>query len=67
VPIDKFGGRYEDTIVEAINWIIKADRSKFVCANEQYYLLGTASAVQWSAANCDKFLSATVALWKDWK
>ena len=67
VPTDKFGGRCEDTIVEAINWMRNADRSKSVCANEQYYLLGTASAVQWSAANCDKFLSSFVTLWKDWK
>ena len=40
VPDDKFGGRYGDTFVSAINWIIQADRSKFVCANEQHSLLG---------------------------
>jgi hypothetical protein len=67
VPTDKFGGTYEGTVVESINWIVKADRSKFVCANEQYYLLGTASAVQWPATNCDKFLDGVVALWKEWK
>jgi hypothetical protein len=44
------GCRNSDTIA-AINWMRNKDRSKFVCANEQYYLLGN-SAVQWPAANC---------------
>jgi hypothetical protein len=46
VPNEKFGGSYQDTMLAAVNWILSADRSKFVCANRQYYLLGDSSAVQ---------------------
>jgi hypothetical protein len=63
---DKFGNSYEDTFVNAINWILEADRSKFVCANEQYYLLFEDSPVTWRAEKCDKFLDAAVDLWKQW-
>lgn len=65
VPNDKFGNTYEDSFVNAINWILKADRSQFVCANEQYYLLRE-GGVTWRAGQCDKFLDALVKLWNDW-
>lgn len=66
VPKEKFGGSYSSTMAEAINWIFQADRSKFVTANEQYPLLGTSSAVQWSAASCDRFLDAVKQRWNSW-
>lgn len=66
VPNDKFGKSYEDTFVRAINWILEADRTKFVCANEQYYLLFEDSPATWRAEKCDKFLGAAVDLWKQW-
>ncbi len=66
VPNDKFGKSYEDTFVNTINWILDADRSKFVCANEQYYLLFEDSPVTWRTEKCDKFLNAAVELWKQW-
>lgn len=66
VPSDQFGTSYEDTFVKAINWILEADRAKFVCANEQYYLLHADSPVTWRAEKCDAFLKAAVDLWKQW-
>jgi hypothetical protein len=66
VPHEKFGGSYEDTIVASINWILAADRSKFVCANEQYYLVRNDYAETWPVANCDRFLNAVSDLWKNW-
>ena len=66
VPNDKFGKSYDDTFVNAINWILEADRTKFLCANEQYYLLFEDSPVTWRAEKCDKFLEAAVDLWKQW-
>ena len=66
VPNDKFGKSYDDTFVNAINWILEADRSKFLCANQQYYLLFEDSPVTWRAEKCDKFLDAAVDLWKQW-
>lgn len=65
VPNEKFAGSYTDTFTASINWILKADRTNFVCANEQYYLLRETS-VTWPPANCDQFLDALVKLWSDW-
>jgi hypothetical protein len=66
VPHDKFGGSYEDSFVNCINWILGADRSQFVCANRQYYLLRDDPDVTWSTTKCDQFLDAVVDLWKRW-
>ena len=66
VPNDKFGTSYGDTFVAAINWILKADRSKFVCANEKYYLVRDSAAACWPCADCDGFIAAVVSLWNNW-
>lgn len=66
VPNDQFGTSYADTIANSINWILKADRSKFVCANEQYYLLWENSPVTWRDAKCTEFLNAACKLWNEW-
>jgi len=66
VPDEKFVGNYQDSLVNAINWIYEADRSKFVCANEQYYLLYEGSPVTWRADQCDEFLAAAIELWQQW-
>lgn len=65
VPYSLFAGSYQDAMVAAINWIVAQDRSKFVTANEQFYLLGN-SAVAWEAAKCDAFLRAFINLWENW-
>lgn len=66
VPKEMYGSSYVDTFVNCINWIRKADRSKFVCANEQYYLLREDSPVTWRAGKCDEFLNALVEQWNSW-
>ena len=65
-PNDRFGNSYEDTIVNVINWIQQADRSQFLCANEQYYLLREGSPVTWRSSKCDEFLGAVKTAWNDW-
>ena len=67
VPDDKFGNSYGDTFVAAINWILQADRSKFVCANEQYYLTWESAAECWPRADSDKFINALVEAWNNWR
>jgi hypothetical protein len=67
VPNDKFGNKYGDTFVAAINWILEAKRSELVCANEQYYLVRDSAATCWPVANCAAFLDAVVKLWNDWE
>ena len=49
LPNDKFTSSYEDCFVICINWIQEADRSKFVCASEQYYHLWEDLPVTWRA------------------
>ena len=66
VPDDKFTTSYEDCLVNCINWILEADKSKFVCANEQYYLLREDSPVTWRESKYDEFLAAAVKLWNQW-
>ena len=66
VSNEKFGESYEDTFINCINWTMDADRTKFVCANEQYYLLREDSPVTWRDAKCSEFLSAACDLWKQW-
>jgi hypothetical protein len=65
VPNDKFGGSYEDSMVQSINWILGANRSKFVCASGLHWLFGT-SSVSWSPSNCDRFLEELKKLWNNW-
>jgi hypothetical protein len=66
VPDDKFGKSYGDTFVAAMNWILQADRSKFVCVNKQYYLTRDSATECWPSADCDGFINAVVELWNGW-
>jgi hypothetical protein len=66
VPASCFGKTYQSTIRESLVWILNADRTKFVCANEQYYLLRD-DPVTWAPANCQKFLDEAVKLWDGWQ
>jgi hypothetical protein len=67
VPNDKFGTSYEDTFVSAYNWIIKADSTEFVCANEQYYLLRDGNEVTWPVASGHAFLKQVAQYWEGWQ
>jgi hypothetical protein len=67
VPDDKFTTDYEECFVNAINWIQKdADKSKLLCANEQYYLLWDNTATSWPKANCETLLTEVIKLWNEW-
>lgn len=66
VPADNFGRTYEQSVMNSINWMLNADRSQFVCANEQYYLCHPTSPVTWRAEKRDAFLNGVVQLWNDW-
>lgn len=54
---------YETCFFNCIKWIQAADRSQFVCANKQYYLLREDSLVTWRAEKCDQFITAAVKFW----
>ena len=67
VPADNFGRSYEDTFTATFNYIVRADRSTFRCANGIHSLLGDASPVSWPTANCNSYLHALRDLWNGWK
>jgi hypothetical protein len=58
VPIDRFGGGYSANFNDVLIWLLEADRSKFECANELYYLFHATSPVTWRTEHCDTFLTA---------
>jgi hypothetical protein len=66
VPPGRFGGGYVANFTDTLDWLVAADRSDFLCAHEQFYLLRENSPVTWRAANCTKFLTKAVELWKQW-
>lgn len=63
VPEHRFGGSQQANFIDTLNWISDADRSKFVCANEQFFLLNDYSPVTWRASKCDAFLAAAYRYW----
>ncbi len=66
VPNEQYAAdSYGDTFCNGINWLLKAEKAKLVCANWKYYLIGN-SNVQWNEADFDEFLSAVCKLWKDY-
>jgi hypothetical protein len=66
VPVEQYvSTSYGDTFVNGINWLLKTDKSKLVCANWQYYLLGS-SNVQWTEHDFNTFLAAVCDLWENW-
>ena len=65
VPDVQFGASYSATFSNTVNWLWQTDRSKLLCANRQYWLLGN-SNVQWTTEKCDSFLTALIQLWNSW-
>jgi hypothetical protein len=66
VPNDKFGTSYGDSFVAAMNWILKADRAKFVTPSGQHYLSRDGAPECWPCSNCTTFIDETVKLWNEW-
>ena len=66
VPNDKFGKTYQDTFCNIVDWLFKADLSKFVCQNKQLPLFGSLPE-QWSVTRAKDFLQSMLDLWKNWR
>lgn len=64
-PTEYVRTSYGDTFVRGLNWLLKADPNKLVCANWRYYLLGN-SNVQWNKADFDTFLDRACKTWNQW-
>jgi hypothetical protein len=67
VPNDQFVGDYQDISYNILNWLGEnTDRSEFVCANEQYYLLRDNTHTCWACAEGEKFIDSAIKLWNEW-
>jgi hypothetical protein len=60
VPDAHFGVSYSTSVFNCLKFLTETNRSKFVCANEQYPLLDGNAEVTWSSANCATFLNRFV-------
>ena len=68
VPNTEFVGDYQDIFLNILNWLYATkDRTKFVCANEQYYLMRDDSHTCWACADGEKFINAAIKLWNEWE
>lgn len=66
VPNDKFGVSHGNSFVAALNWILAADRTKFVTPSGQHYLCRNGAAECWPCSDCDLFINEVVKLWNTW-
>jgi hypothetical protein len=67
VPNDQFVGDYQDISLNILNWLGETtDRSEFVCANEQYYLLRDNTHTCWACADGENFIDSAIKLWNEW-
>ena len=68
IPDEKFSGNVGTVTFNVLQCLhATTEMSKFVCANERYYLLRNDSLVCWPTANAKMFVSAAIQCWNDWK
>ena len=68
VPNPQFVGDYQDIFLNILKWLYGTkDRSNFVTANEQYYLLRDGLHTCWPIADGNNFIDGVIKLWNDWK
>lgn len=65
VPSSQFGGNYQDTFVNVVNWLNQANLDKFVCQSEEAYLFGT-TPEQWTEHQARSFTGSVITLWNNW-
>jgi hypothetical protein len=67
VPNDQFSGDFQGITLSILQWLNKTkDRSEFVCANEQYYVLRDNAPTCWPRADGANFINAASKFWDDW-
>lgn len=68
VPNSQFVGDYQDIFLNILKWLYETkDKTNFVTANEQYYLLRDNSHTCWAIADGQNFINAATTLWNEWK
>ena len=66
-PLECFGTSYNASLQNVLQWMYETqDNSKWVTANEQYYLLWDDTPTSWQKANYATFKNAIIHLWNTW-
>lgn len=65
VPDEKFGGSYQDTFWDVLDWLSEADLESFLCQNEQLPLFDGTDE-QWSVGNAQLLIEELIHLWDNW-
>jgi hypothetical protein len=61
------GTSWQVIVRQVLEWLNKNnDRSKFVTASRQHWLIREGEPVCWPAVNCQAFIGAVTKLWNDW-
>lgn len=66
VPEDRFVHSCGDSFVNTFNWVLNADKTKLVCANDLFWLVRENSMECWSTANYNTYLEAVKKYWNEW-
>jgi hypothetical protein len=67
VPDPEFVGDFQDITLSILKWLYDTpDRSEFLCANRQYYLLRDGFHTSWPTADGENFINAAINLWNEW-
>lgn len=69
VPNTQFVGDHQDTFLNILKWLYDTDndRSNFLTANKQYYLLRNGYHTNWPIADGNNFINAAIKLWNEWR
>lgn len=66
-PLDRYQNNYHGTLFNVLQWMHDTvDKTEWLCANRQYYLLRDDAPTCWQIANFDAFQVALVQLWNNW-
>lgn len=66
VPNELYGASYAATCPACMNWLLKAEREKLVCANRLHWLIRDNEVTSWNRADFDTFLGAVIKQWNEW-
>lgn len=65
VPNAQFGGNYQETFCNVVNWLSAADLNRFICQNGLLSLFGN-TPEQWSTEAARSLVNALIGLWNNW-
>jgi hypothetical protein len=65
----QFVGNYQDIFLNILKWFYAAkdERTNFVTANDQYYLLRDGYHTCWPIEDGNNFITAAIKLWNEWR